>query len=136
VSRGTAIPDPLPVRGASVAYAELEAAVGSAVTAATALWAQTHRSATGGWTVLVELTGAEAQIDASGRLVVGLDARVTLRTRRGNDYLGQTQLACREGALVFTAERGAPVVYRCAARIGRDLAGWLDAIGLDPPSPD
>ncbi|HEX3769611.1 MAG TPA: hypothetical protein VHV30_02045, partial [Polyangiaceae bacterium] len=57
-----------------------------------------------------------------------------LRTRRGNDYLGQTQLTCREGGLVFTADRGAPVLYRCVARMGRDLAGWLDAVPLDPPA--
>jgi hypothetical protein len=138
VSRSTAVPDPLPVRGSNVAFAELEAALGAAVATATAPWSEAHRehAATrevGGWAVLVELTGADAQLDGGGRLVVGLDARATLRTRRGNDYLGQTQLACREGGLVFTANRGAPVVYRCVARIGRELAGWLDAVPLDPP---
>lgn len=138
VSRSTAVPDPLPVRGSTVAFAELEAALGVAVATATAPWSEAHREPAGtrdggGWAVLVEMIGADAQIDAGGRLVVGLDARATLRTRRGNDYLGQTQLACREGGLVFTANRGAPVVYRCVARIGRELAGWLDAVPLDPP---
>jgi hypothetical protein len=137
VSRSTAVPDPLPVRGSNVAYAELEAALGLAVATATAPWGEAHRSRAlaryGGWAVLVELTGADATLDANGRLVIGLDARATLRTRRGNDYLGQTQLACREGGLVFAADRGAPVLYRCVARIGRDLAGWLDAVPLDPP---
>ena len=139
VSRSTAVPDPLPVRGSNVAYAELEAALGAAVATATSSWSEAHRdhalARDGGWAVLVELTGADAQLDGGGRLVVGLDARATLRTRKGNDYLGQTQLACREGGLVFTADRGAPVVYRCVARIGRDLAGWLDAVPLDPPPP-
>jgi hypothetical protein len=139
VSRSTAVPDPLPVRGSNVAYAELEAALGAAVTTATSSWSEAHRdhalARDGGWAVLVELTGADAQLDGGGRLVVGLDARATLRTRKGNDYLGQTQLACREGGLVFAADRGAPVVYRCVARIGRDLAGWLDAVPLDPPPP-
>ena len=139
VSRGTAVPDPLPVRGSNVAYAELEAFLGAAVATATAPWSEAHRAHAlardGGWAVLVELTGAEAQLEGGGRLVVGLEARATLRTRKGNDYLGQTQLACREGGLVFTADRGAPVVYRCVARIGRDLAGWLDAVPLDPPAP-
>ena len=138
VSRSTAVPDPLPVRGSNLAYAELEAALGAAVATATAPWSEAHRDHAGareggGWAVLVELTGADAQLDAAGRLVVGLDARATLRTRRGNDYLAQTQLACREGGLIFTADRGAPVVYRCVARIGRELAGWLDAVPLDPP---
>jgi hypothetical protein len=36
VSRGTAVPDPLPVRGSNVAYAELEAFLGAAVATATA----------------------------------------------------------------------------------------------------
>jgi hypothetical protein len=138
VSRSTAVPDPLPVRGSNVAFAELEAALGTAVATATAPWSEAHREHQGtreggGWAVLVELTGADAQLDGGGRLVVGLDARATLRTRRGNDHLGQTQLACREGGLVFSADRGAPVVYRCVARIGRELAGWLDAVPLDPP---
>ena len=139
VTRSTAVPDPLPVRGSNVAFTELEAALGAAVATATAPWSEAHRRAHagtregGGWALLVELTGADAQLDGGGRLVVGFDARATLRTRRGNDYLGQTQLACREGGLVFTADRGAPVVYRCAARIGRELTGWLDAVPLDPP---
>ena len=138
VSRSTAVPDPLPVRGSNVAYAELEAALGTAVATATAPWSEAHRDhpggrQEGGWSLLVELTGADAQLDGAGRLVVGLDARATLRTRRGNDYLAQTQLACREGGLIFTGDRGAPVVYRCVARIGRELAGWLDAVPLDPP---
>ena len=138
VTRSTAVRDPLPVRGSNFAYAELEAALGAAVATATAPWSDAHRDHAraheGGWAVLVELTGADAQLDAGGRLVASLDARATLRTRRGNDYLGQTQLACREGGLVFTADRGAPVVYRCVARIGRELAGWLDAVPLDPPA--
>jgi hypothetical protein len=68
--------------------------------------------------------------------VVGLDVRATLRTRAGNVYLGQTQLGCREGGLV-SAEQGAPVVYRCMLRVGRDLAGWLaGGVRLDPPPPE
>jgi hypothetical protein len=140
VSRSTAVPDPLPVRGSEIVYGDLEAALGSAVTTAVASWAAAERGSPGarrgGWTVLVEVTGAEAELEVGGRVVVGLDVRATLRTRNGNVYLGQTQLGCREGGLV-SAEEGAPVVYRCMMRVGRDLAGWLGGgVRLDPPPPE
>jgi hypothetical protein len=137
VSRSTAVPDPLPVRGSDIVYGDLEAALGIAVSTASAPWAASHRDhpvgQNGGWTVLVEVTGADAQLEPGGRVVVGLDVRATLRTRSGNVYLGQTQLGCREGGVV-SAEQGAPVVYRCMMRVGRDLAGWLaGGVSLEPP---
>jgi hypothetical protein len=136
-SRSTAVSDPLPVRGSAISYGELDAALGIAITTATAPWAASHRddpvAKKGGWTVLVELTGADAQLEQTGRVVVGLDVRATLRTRSGNVYLGQTQLGCREGGLV-SSDDGAPVVYRCMTRVGRDLAGWLaGGVRLEPP---
>ena len=136
VSRATAIADPLPVRNSDIVYGDLEGALGTAVSTATAPWADTHRNAAhGGWTVLVEVTGADATLESGGRVVVGLDVRATLRTREGNVYLGQTQLNCRDGGL-RSAEEGAPVIYRCMMRIGRDLAGWLGGgVQLDPPPP-
>jgi hypothetical protein len=140
VSRSTAVPDPLPVRGSDIVYGELEAALGLAVSTASAPWAEAHRDHAvarhGGWTVLVEVTGADAELEPGGRVVVGIDVRATLRTRNGNAYLGQTQLGCREGGLV-SADQGAPVIYRCMMRVGRDLAGWLDGgVRLDPPPPE
>jgi hypothetical protein len=139
VSRGTAVPDPLPVRGSDIVYGDLESALGLAVSSATAPWADSHReypvAKRGGWTVLVEVIGADAELESGGRVVVGLDVRVTLRTRNGNIYLGQTQLGCHEGGL-RSADEGAPVLYRCMTRIGRDLAGWLGGgVRLDPPPP-
>ena len=138
VSRSTAVPDPLVVRGSGIAYADLGTALGIAVSTATSPWASNHRdhpvAQKGGWTVMVEVTGAEASVEAEGRVVVGLDVRATLRARSGNVYLGQTQLGCREGGLV-SAEQGAPVVYRCLTRVARDLAGWLEGgVSLDPPA--
>lgn len=139
VSRGTAVPDPLPVRGSDIVYGDLESALGIAVSSATAPWADAHRvhpvARQGGWTVLVEVIGADAELENGGRVVVGLDVRVTLRTRNGNTYLGQTQLGCHEGGL-RSADEGAPVIYRCMTRIGRDLAGWLGGgVRLEPPPP-
>lgn len=140
VSRGTAVPDPLPVRGSNIVYGDLESALGIAVSSATVPWAVSHRNDNvahhGGWTVLVEVVGADAELETGGRVVVGLDVRATLRTRNGNIYLGQTQLGCREGGL-RSADEGAPVIYRCMMRIGRDLAGWLGGgVRLDPPPPE
>jgi hypothetical protein len=139
-SRSTAVPDPLPVRGSDIVYGDLESAMGAAITTAVLPWAEAHRNDSvalrGGWSVLVEVTGADAELEAGGRVVVGLDVRATLRTRSGNAYLGQTQLGCREGGLV-AADQGAPVVYRCMLRVGRDLAGWLaGGVRLDPPPPE
>jgi hypothetical protein len=136
VSRSTAVPDPLPVRGSGFVYGDVEAALGTAVATAVAPWAATQRNhdvaRRGGWSVLVEVTGADAELEKGGRVVVALDARATLRTRSGNVYLGQTQLGCREGGLV-SADQGAPVVYRCMTRIGRDVAGWLaGGVRLEP----
>jgi hypothetical protein len=140
VSRGTAVPDPLPVRGSDFVYGDLESALGLAVSSATVAWADAHRDYPvahhGGWTVLVEVIGADAELESGGRVVVGLDVRATLRTRSGNIYLGQTQLGCHEGGL-RSADQGAPVIYRCMTRIGRDLAGWLGGgVRLDPPPPE
>lgn len=139
VSRATAVPDPLPVRNSDIVYGDLEAALGTAVSTATAPWADAHKSAkvarAGGWTVLVEVTGADAELERGGRIVIGMDVRATLRTRAGNVYLGQTDLNCRDGGL-RSADEGAPVIYRCMMRIGRDLAGWLGGgVRLDPPPP-
>jgi hypothetical protein len=127
------------VRGSDFVYGDLESALGIAISTATAPWATTHRDSPvakhGGWTVLVEVIGADAELQAGGRLVIGFDVRATLRTRSGNVYLGQTQLGCHEGGLV-SADQGAPVVYRCMMRVGRDLAGWLGGgVPLDPPPP-
>lgn len=140
VSRATAVPDPLPVRNSDIVYGDLEAALGTAVSTATAPWADAHKTTkigkSGGWTVLVEVTGADAELEPGGRVVIGMDVRATLRTRAGNVYLGQTDLSCRDGGL-RSADEGAPVIYRCMMRIGRDLAGWLGGgVRLEPPPPE
>jgi hypothetical protein len=137
VTVGTAVRDPLPVRGSDVAYADLEAAFGATITAATSPWAAAHRwdatATRGGWTVLVEIAKADAELESGGRVVVGMDARATLRARRGNVYLGQTQIGCREGGLV-EASGGSPVIRRCIVDMARELAGWLaGGVPLDPP---
>jgi hypothetical protein len=137
VTIGTAVRDPLPVRGSDVVYADLESALGAALASATSPWAVAHRgdatATRGGWTVLVEIAKADAELESGGRVVVGMDARATLRARRGNVYLGQTQIGCREGGLV-EASGGSPVIRRCIVDMARELAGWLaGGVPLDPP---
>ena len=82
-----------------------------------------------GWQLSVELTQAEA-VASDQRLMVTLTVRATLRTREDGSFLGQTQATCRESGL-FPADRGAPVIVACMSRVGRDLAGWLNASDVD-----
>ena len=140
VSRSDGVPDPLPVRGSEIVYGDLESALGIAVSSATAPWAAAHRdhpvAKNGGWTVLVEITGCgrapRTGGSAGGRPGRARDAADAERQRLPRaDAVG-----CREGGLV-SADRGAPVIYRCMTRLGRELAGWLaGGVGLDPPPPE
>jgi hypothetical protein len=128
VTKSTAVPDPLPVDGTTIWYSDLEPALGHSVSSATVPWATQHRDTNpAGWTLLVELTQARAEWH-DGRLRVAFNVRATLRTRVGNNYLAQTHANCTQAGLV-PADQGAPIVFTCMQRIGRDLTGWLG--GLD-----
>lgn len=127
VTRSTGVRDPLPVTNVDVAYGDMEAALGFAVSSATVPWASAHKpERPEGWQLFVEVTQADADY-REGRLVVSLGVRATLRTRRGHFYLAQTQASCRQGG-VIDADRGGTVVYACMTRIGRDLADWLGGV--------
>jgi hypothetical protein len=132
VTRSTAVADPLPVRGADVAYGDVEAALGHAIASATVPWAERHLAAAGakdGWQLFVEITNSDASYD-DGRVIFSIGVRATLRARAGNVYLAQSQASCRQGGIV-RSDKGAPVMYRCMMEIGHDLAGWLDGVDLD-----
>jgi hypothetical protein len=101
-----------------VEYADLERALGAAVIRAVR---PRHEH-----TLTVELIDASASF-AQARLRVSLVARATLRAREGNAFVAQTQVVCRDGAIV-SAEAGTIVVWSCMLRMGRDLAGWLDGL--------
>lgn len=135
VTRSTAVPDPLPVRGSDVAYTDVELALGHAVASATVPWAESHRTrARGeGWQLFVEMTSADAEYD-DGRAVFTLGVRATLRARAGNVYLAQTQAACRQGGVV-PPDQGARVMYRCMTEVGHQLSNWLDGVDLDAAAP-
>lgn len=132
VTRSTAVHDPLHLRGSAVEYADIEAALGHAVSSATVPWANAHRAQAkdrDGWQLLVEVTNADAEYE-SGRLIFSLGVRATLRARAGNVYLAQTQASCRQGGIV-DADEGAPILYKCMMEVGRDLDGWLEGVDLD-----
>jgi hypothetical protein len=130
VTRSTAIQDPLPVRNSDIVYGDIEAAMGHAVSSATVEWAEQNKTKRPeGWQLTVELVDADAQEQSGGRLVVSITSRATLRTRVGNGYLAQTQTSCNTTGIV-PPEAGAPVLYNCMTRIGRDLSNWL--AGVNP----
>jgi hypothetical protein len=129
VTRSTAVRDPLPVMGSHTNYADLEGALGHAISTATIPWADAHKDARpGGLQLVVDIVEAQADFDA-GRLKVTLTARATLRTRRDHDYIAQTQASCRDAGLTDPAH-GATVLYGCMTRLGRDIAGWLGGAPL------
>ena len=123
VARTAGVKDPLPVSGTCVSFANLEPALGNAVLRAVR---PRHLS-----TLTVELVSADASYSRS-RLAVSIVARATLRAREGNAFIAQTQVICRDSAVV-SAENGAPVVWSCMTRLGRDLGGWLDGVPVTGP---
>jgi hypothetical protein len=132
VTRSTSVPDPLPVSGTSVVYGDFEAALGHAISSAAVPWADKARGRReGGLQLFVEVIKAEADHDGS-RLLVTVGVRATLRTRIGGEHIGQTETACRDGGIV-PADKGAPVLYACMTRIGRDLTSWLAAAEPERP---
>ena len=115
VARINGIRDPLPVVNANVAFAGLERSLGQAVVREVA---PRHDSV-----LTVELVAGDADY-RDPRLSVSLVARATLRTRVGNTFVAQTEVVCRDGAIV-TPESGGHVIWSCMTRLGHDLGGWL-----------
>lgn len=132
VTRATAVQDPLPMRGSDITYADVESALGYAISSATVPWASEHRShpsSKDGWELFVEVTNADARYD-DGRVLFSVAVRATLHARAGNVYLAQTQASCRQSGAA-PAEKGGPIMYKCMMQIGRDLDGWLEGVDLD-----
>jgi hypothetical protein len=124
---GTEVPDPLPVEGSAVSYADVEPALGHAIGSAVVPWAKEHRDQRpSGWRLQVDLIAGHAAYD-DGRLTVTFSVRATLRARSDYDYLAQADAHCLETGRV-DPRHGASVVYTCMTRLGRDLAGWLGSV--------
>jgi hypothetical protein len=132
VTRSTAVHDPLLMRGSDAAYADVESALGYAISSASVPWANQQRANAGikdGFQLFVEITSADARFD-DGRVIFTVAVRATLHARAGNVYLAQTQASCRQGGIA-APDKGGPVLYKCMMEIGRDLYGWLDGVDLD-----
>lgn len=115
IARVNGVRDPLPVSGASVAFADLQRSLGQAVVRSVG---PRHDSV-----LTVELVAGDAEYNEP-RLAVSLVARATLRSRAGNTFVGQTEVVCRDGAIV-APEQGGRVIWSCMTRLGQDLGGWL-----------
>lgn len=132
VTRSTAVHDPLPMRGSDATYADVESALGYAISSATVPWANQHRThpvSKDGWELFVEITNSDAHYDG-GRVIFSVGVRATLRARAGNVYLAQTQASCRQGGIAHP-DKGGPIMYKCMMELGRDLDGWLEGVDLD-----
>lgn len=124
---GTEVPDPLPVEGENVSYADIEPALGHAISSAVVPWADAHRAKRpDGFRLQVDLIAGHAAHE-DGRLTVTFSVRATLRARKDYEYLAQTDAHCLETGRVAPRE-GATVIYTCMTRLGRDLAGWLGSV--------
>ena len=115
--------DPLPVPGSNVVYGNLEPALMNAVLR--------NVKPRPSCTLTVELVSNEAEY-AHSRLSVSLVARATVRER--NAFLAQTTVVCRDSAMV-APEVGAPVVWSCMTRLGRDLGGWFEGLAATTIAP-
>src|SRR5262249_28383443 len=74
VTRSTAVNDPLRMRGTSVVYGDVEAALGHAISSATVPWANAHRghpTSKDGWQLFVEVIDADANYE-NGRVIFSI----------------------------------------------------------------
>jgi hypothetical protein len=120
VAHVAGIKDPLPVAGASVAFADLARSLGQAVLRSVP---PRHDNV-----LTVELVAGDASYKDT-RFSVSLVVRATLRERFGDTFIAQRQAVCRDGAII-EPEAGARVIWSCMTRLGQDLGGWLQ--GLPP----
>jgi len=116
--------DPLPVDGASYAFANLTTTMTEMMAAAARPWAARHaKERRAGWQMRIDLVDALAEL-RGGVLRAEIEIRTTLRSRDGLVVLGQSQNHCK---VTGVDSRDPPsAVYRCLENLARDLAGWLE----------
>ena len=128
VTRLAGAQDPLPMKGSWWQFAELERAIGRAVTNAAAPWAEAHRSEReGGWQLQVEIIKSDAVLEGTqARMSLGL--RATLRAIVGPVFIGQTQVFSATAGVAKNETEAREVLWRCIANLGRNVSGWLDGV--------
>jgi hypothetical protein len=119
VTASTTVAEPLQIRGAPEAFIELAPALREAV-------ASVVDGSFTQWRLSLELTHATAEW-ASGRLIVRMTARATLRARADNAYLAQSQHVCSTSGVVEPLD-GARVAHACLLELARDTGSWLQRI--------
>ncbi len=119
------------VHGSSFVFSDVEQAIGRAVTAATAPWAEAHRGGrAGGWQLLVEFIRSQSRVE-DGRLHVEFGVRATLYGVVGRVYLGQTQANCHSSGAATDANAAGELAWQCITGLGHDLAGWLQGLPIE-----
>jgi hypothetical protein len=126
VTASTTVKEPLEVKGASVAFVELAPALREAV--ATVVDGSFQK-----WRLSLELVEANAEL-SSGRLIVRMTARATLRSRADNSYIAQSQHVCTASGVVPELD-GEKVAHACLLELARDTASWLQRIKTEEESP-
>jgi hypothetical protein len=119
VTASTNVREPLQIHGAPEAFIELAPALREAV-------ASVVDGSFSQWRLSLELTDANAEW-SSGRLIVRMTARATLRSRTDNAYLAQSQHLCSASGLVEPRD-GARVARDCLLELARDTGSWLQRI--------
>ncbi len=126
VTASTTVPEPLQVKGASVAFIELAPALREAV-------ASVVDGSFQQWRLSLELTQADAEW-SSGRMIVRMTVRATLRAKADNAYVAQSQHVCSSSGVVPEVD-GAKVAHACLLELARDTASWLQRIKSTEESP-
>jgi hypothetical protein len=119
VTASTTVREPLQIRGAPEAFIELAPALRETI-------ASVVDGSFSQWKLSLELTEATAEW-TSGRLIVRMTMRATVRSRADNAYLAQSQRVCSATGLV-EPQNGARVAHACLLELARDTSSWLQRI--------
>jgi len=115
---------PLRVSGSSVAFSDVDIALGSAVERTLAgILRHTVQADSEIYLLQIELLDARAEQSAD-RIFVELVTRVTLRRRLGNAYVAQTHAHARSAGTTDPTG-GANAVRSCVDSVASQVQGWM-----------
>jgi hypothetical protein len=124
------VPLPLRVLGTGTRFIDLEHALKVSIQRTLNANGLPTKDETQRYLLYVELVEARAEV-SSGRLLVQLTTRVTLRQESGYTYIAQTHVhATATGSMV--PENGRPVVLDCVSTLAAQLRGWITSMPLAP----
>jgi len=123
---------PLPLRavGSGTRFIDLERALKVSIQRIVSANGLPTKDQTLHYLLYVELVEARAEV-SSGRLLVQLTTRVTLRQESGYTYIAQTHVhATATGSM--DPDDGRPVVLECVSTLAAQLRGWISSMPLAP----